>query len=241
MPNLPSFPSPTGLTPIPPTGGVADIYQRLIKQLPPWWGTDHINLDTWITGFINTAFFHFRQIQYVSLQLRLQTATDINLDQISQDYLGDTLPRRVDEDDDSYRNRISATLLQEKATRYGLDNALFLLTGYHPILFEPWNPLDCGGYNVYQKMGYSTAGLYGSGSFAYQGFADVFVSAYIGMGNYNGFDDYLGGYNASGGLARQWYGGDSLVIKIIDDQDILNTINLTKVFGTIVWVRIHRI
>lgn len=239
MTNSPNITLPTIRPPI--IGSHDDIYNKLIQTLPGWWGSDHLNLDTILEAFINTATFHYRQIIYASLQMRLQSATDINLDQISQDYLGDTLPRRSGENDRTYRKRIEATLLQEKATRPGLDNTLFILTGYHPLLFEPWYPLDCGGYNVYQKMGYSTAGKYGSGSYAYQGFADVFVSVYNGMGKYSGYNSYYGGYNAAGTPATLWYGGESLLDIIVTDQDILQTINLTKVYGTIVWVRILRV
>src|SRR6202030_668805 len=110
-------------------------------------------------------------------------ATGDNLDLISQDYLGSELPRRQGESDKSYRNRISATLLQEKATRFGLQNALYLLTGIQPILFEPWRSPDAGCCNT---SGFCNISLCGSGSYAYQGFIDVFVQPYQGMQGYGG-------------------------------------------------------
>lgn len=225
-------------------GSHQDIYNRLVyEQLPSWFGTDHAVLDTILEGLINTGMFNYQQYLYVVAQQRLQTATEDNLDLISKDYLGDELPRRAGEDDTSYRNRISATLLQEKATRFGMDNALYILTGFHPVIFEPWNPQDCGGYNVAdfpQTIGYSTHGSYGSGSYAYQCFIDVYVSPFQGMGSYSGYNDYFGGYNAAGDTAQLWYGGASEQTTIISDADIYKVINLTKVEGTVCWVSIHR-
>lgn len=159
-------------------GSPEDIYNRLIQQLPQeWFGSDHPVLDIILAAYVTTTSWVYEQTQYVALQARIQTATDINLDQISQDYFGDGLPRHEGENDDTYRIRILANLLQEKATRYGMENALFLLTGYYPRIFEPWNPYDCGGYNVPSALAYDTQGNYGSGSFAYQCFIDVFVDA----------------------------------------------------------------
>lgn len=226
------------ITPAP--GSKLDVYSRLIAQLPNWFGSDHINLDSILAAFVDTASFHYQQYLYVVLQTRIKTATDINLDIISSDFLGDELPRRTGETDDSFRTRILATLLREKATRQAMINAIFNLTGIKPIIFEPWNASDCGGYNVYQKMGYNTAGAYGSGSFAYQAFIDVYVDPYQGMSRYSGYNNYFGGYNAVGGLADLWYGGSSIQQTIISDSDIYKLINLTKVFGTVIWTKIIR-
>lgn len=224
----------------PPIGSHDDIYNRLIAQLPKWFGSVHPDLDFQLEAYITTLIFNYQQYQYVSLQQRLQTATDVNLDLFSQDYLGDTLPRRLNEGDNSYRNRIKATLLQEKATRPGMSNALFILTGFLPILFEPWYPSDCGAYNVPSTLAYSTFGKYGSGSYPYQGFIDVYVSQYQGMASYSGYNNYFFGYNASGGNADGWYGGNSIQTAIISDQDIYDLINLTKAEGITCWVSIHR-
>lgn len=230
-------------------GDDQDIYNRLITQLPPWFGSSHPVLDVILSAYVDTTSFAYNsQLQYVSPQMRIQTAYSDNLDLISQDYFGGALPRRQDENDDSFRQRILATLLQEKATRHGMDNALFILTGFHPILFEPWYPPDNGGYNVPSSLAYADSdvpgtgfGSYGSGSYPYQAFVDVFVSQYQGMGAYSGFNDLYGGYNAYGEPAQFWYGGESLLSTINSDRDIYQTINLTKVYGTLIWVAIHRV
>lgn len=229
------------INPSPETGSAQDVYNRLVSQIPTgWWGSDHFNLDTILAAFVDTGTFHYQQYLYVVLQTRIKTATEENLDIISKDFLGDELPRRDGEPDDSFRNRIIATLLQEKATRRGMINALYILTGIKPKIYEPWSPNDNGGYNVYQKMGYSTQGHYGSGSYAYQAFIDVYVEPYQGMASYSGYNSYFGGYNAFGGLADLWYGGQELNTSVISDSDIYDLINLTKVYGTIIWVKIIR-
>jgi len=231
------------------TGSAVDIYNRLLTQLPPWFGGSHPVLDVVLSAYVQTASFAYNsQVQYLPPQMRIQTAYGDNLDLISQDYFGGSLPRRDGENDDTFRQRILATLLQEKATRRGMDNALYILTGFHPTIFEPWFPTDTGGYNVPSSLAYGDSsvpgsgfGSYGSGSYAYQAFVDVYVSQYQGLGVYSGYNSDYGGYNAYGAPATFWYGGESLINAIITDQDIYHTINLTKVYGTIIWVAIHRI
>ena len=225
-----------------PIGGELDVYNRLIAQLPlEWWGISHANLDTILAAFVDTGSFHYSQYLYVVLQTRIKTATDINLDIISSDYLGDELPRRVGELDESFRTRILATLIQEKATRRGMINAIYNLTGIKPVIFEPWNPTDTGGYNDYQALAYNTVGTYGSGSFAYQAFIDVYVGPFDGMASYGGYNSYTtGGYNVFGGDATLWYGGASIQTTIISDFDIYKIINLVKVYGTVIWTKIIR-
>jgi len=242
-----NLPPPGGLlsSNIASVGSKEDVYNRLVTQLVDWFGTDHAVLDAVLQAYVTTGVLNYSQLVYDNLQMRLQTATEDNLDLIAEDYFGlNGLPRRPGESDDSYRNRISANLLQERATRRGMDNALYILTGYHPIIFEPWRPLDCGGYNVDNSpytIGYGTHGAYGSGSYAYQCFINVFVSAYQGMASRSGYNSYYFGYNATGSPAIGWYGGSYLDSTVVSDQDIYQTINLTKVEGTICWVAIHRI
>lgn len=230
-------------------GDNQDIYNRLIEQLPPWFGNNHPILDVVLSAYVSSTNFAYNsQVQYLRPQTRIQTAYGDNLDLISQDYFGGSLPRRQGENDDTFRQRILSTLLQEKATRRGMDNALYILTGFHPTLYEPWYPPDNGGYNVPSSLAYADSsvpgsgfGSYGSGSYPYQAFVDVYVSQYQGMGVYSGYNIFYGGYNAYGAPAEFWYGGDSLVGTVTSDENIYQTINLTKVYGTLIWVAIHRV
>lgn len=221
-----------------------DIYRRLISQLPNWFGTDHPILDVTLQGYLTTNAFNYSQLIYVNKQLRLQTAFGDGLDSFAKDYFGSSLPRRVGENDDSYRNRIFVNLLNEKATLRGMKTALFNLTGNEPVIFEPAVSSNIGGYNVANSpysLAYGTHGIYGSGSYAYQCFIDVFVSAYQGYANRSGYNDFYFGYNATGVNALGWYAGASLETTTVTDEDIYQTINRTKCEGTICWVRINRI
>lgn len=231
------------IAPSPAPWSYEDIYKRLRDQLPQgWFESDDFNLNTVLQAYISTAYFNYNdQLLYLILQTRIKTATDINLDNISQDFFGNQLPRRNGESDTLFRNRILANLLREKATRNGMSNSLYLLTGYYPTIFEPWNPFDCGGYNVYEALAYNTVGSYGSGSYPAQVFIDVYVDQYTGMGNYSGYNSYPFGYGAYGAPAIGWYGGQSLNIGIISDNDIYQLINMTKAEGVLCWVAIHRI
>ena len=220
------------------------IYNRLIQQLPSNWFSpnDHKLVDTVLQGFITTAKLNFDQLQYVFNQMRIQTATGQNLDLISLDYFGGNLPRKyngqIPETDLSFRNRILATLLQEKTTRYGMQNALYLLTGIQPIIFEPWNYYDCGAYNV-PTLAYNTLGKYGSGSYLGQVFIDVFINAFDEMGGFAGYNSTFGGLNYAEPNARLFYGNPSLVKRRVSDDDVYQMINITKPEGILCWVRIN--
>src|SRR5690348_16052335 len=110
------------------TGDQADLLSRLNAVLPPWFGSD---ITPILTGLLNAYAWAGSQIYsesaYVQLQMRISTATDINLDQIATDFFGVTgLPRDTNEGDISYRNRILANLLLERATRRGMIKVLTL-------------------------------------------------------------------------------------------------------------------
>lgn len=214
---------------------------NLIKgNLVNWFGSNTPVLDSILQGIAETDTFIHALKDFSKLQTRIQTATGFYLDYISKDFFGNKLPRHPGELDDQFRTRIFAYLIQERCTRLAFFVSIYFLTGQFPVLFEPWNPFDCGGYNVPQATGYDIAGRYGSASYPYQGFVDVYVSDSIGMSNYSGYDITYGGYSTYGGLSYLYYGGDSLLRKNVTDMDIYNLINAIKVYGTLIWVRIHR-
>ncbi len=239
-------------------GDFDDIYNRLIKNIPDWFGTDHPNLDALLQAFVSVFYFHYNdQYLYALLQQRIQTATDDNLDLISQDYLGLYLPRRPNENDDTYRQRILATVVQEKGTRNGMSNALRILTGYTPLIYEGWNADDCmcygdgadplentvitGGYSYFdddgiqQTFGDMAYGDMSSDFFPYQFEIVVYLDSNQGLGDFPGYDPigipydpvYYFGYD------EDWYYGDeSMVTTIITDSMIRQVIELTKTLGT---------
>ncbi len=222
-------------------GDKQDIYNRLIAQLPNWFGT-HPVLDAVLQAYIGysnnvnlltTMYFHYnRQYLYAQLQMRIQTATDVNLDLISQDYLGNTLPRKTNESDDSYRKRILANVVRPRVTRSAMEQALFVLTGFYPVIIEPWNGSDHGYYNQPKTLAYNRYGSYG-GNYPYQAWIYVYLSSYQGMANYPGYNTTRGGYNIAG-----WYGGKSLETAFVTEEDVLQVIDATKLAGTLMHVTI---
>lgn len=216
-------------------GDQTDIYNRLIAQLPNWFGTSHPILDAVLQAYIGysnntsritTMFFHYNfQYLYSKLQMRIQTATDINLDLISQDYLGNTLPRRTNETDDSYRKRILSNVVRPRATRSAMDSALFALTGFHPVIIEPWSGVDHGYYNQPATLAYNIYGGYGSDSYPYQAWIYVYLRSYQGMAEYPGFNlnSYAETVSIDSGGAG--YAVDDIII--LDSSDLEEAIELS--------------
>lgn len=243
-------------------GDQNDIYNRFIQNLPiGWFGNEHPNLDAILQAFITTYYYQYNtQYLYLVAQQRIQTATGNNLDLISLDYLGNTLPRKPNESDDSYRLRILANVVQLKATRQAMIDVLTILTGHTPIVYEGWRDGMCladGNANPITNNKFFTGGLsnfdsmgnqhtYGNeilGNLAaYEFSVVVYLDANQGLGNFPGLNN-TGPYpsltpTAAGnpyfGLNYTWFlGAPQLVTAVIDYNDIAQTIELTKVLGTL--------
>lgn len=160
-------------------GDINDVKARLLQNLPSqWFGLgENLILSAVLLGFATPTAFNYTQFAYILLQTRLQTATQDNLDLISLDYFGHEFPRNVGEMDNAYRKRLLALLLLERGTKKGLHDAIVIMTGHEPVMFEPWDGAFCGYYNVASTLGYNIFGCYGTGggAGAYQGWIDVFV------------------------------------------------------------------
>ncbi|HEV2917564.1 MAG TPA: hypothetical protein VGW78_07525 [Candidatus Babeliales bacterium] len=178
-------------------GDQTDIYNRLIAQLPPWFETPTVDLAAALQMYvgynanpnlITTMLFHYMQYQYAQLQMRIQTATGSNLDIISQDYLGNTLPRYPNENDDSFRQRILSNVVRPRATRQAMSDSVELLTGFTPTIIEGmWGP-DHGYLNQPTTLGCNIYGSVGSGSYPYQFWIYAYLSPFQAMGNYPGLN-----------------------------------------------------
>lgn len=244
---------PYSIPPLPPSsvGNVSDFMSRLRAALPRGWfahaatPSDTPVMDGILTGFATIWSNLWQMFRYISLQKRIATATDINLDIISTDYLGTTLPRRSGEGDDSYRARIRATIFQPKATRKALSDALAQLTGAPPDIFEPRNPADTGGWGtagraINTNLGYGVAGGYGSYNLPFQAFIrtnlppnselQAGVQGYLAAGKPTNIA--IGGYG-SGAIEYTLGAVESLAIV---DAEIFGTINSIKPVATIMWV-----
>jgi hypothetical protein len=183
------------------TGTPTDILIRLKAVLPGGWfpltsaGQPSATpiLDALLSGPAWALSWAYSLIQYVQLQQRIATATDVFLDLCARDYFGGGLTRNNGETDAAFSIRIRASLLRPAATRAAITTALTNLTGRAPNIFEPWDTGDAGGYGggyapVWRSLAYNTAGGYGSLQLPGQAFITAYRPLQGGIAN-------VGGYN----------------------------------------------
>ena len=217
------------------TGDQKDMVVRLRTAIPKLWFSDAAPvLTALLNGFAYPLALIYSLAAYAKLQTRIKTAIDGFLDLVSFDYFGTTLPRAVAESDTSFRTRIFFNLLREKATRNGMVKILTELTGFAPIIFEPWRPLDTGAYNT-NICGYGMAGGYGSVDLPYQAFITAYRPIGFGIPNVAGYGDPEAGYSTG---SQSEFANPSLVAGGVTDADIFAAIADEKVEGTIAWAQI---
>ncbi len=218
------------------TGDQADFVTRLKGVLPGGWFRDSTPvLDGVLSGIAWALAVAYGLAAYARLQTRIATATDGFLDLMSFDFFGSALPRKSQEPDAAFRNRILAALLQERGTRRGLIRVLQLLTGRTPWVFEPARPADTGGYGT-GSMGYGVAGGYGSLAHPFQAFVVAYRPIGQGIPNIAGYGSPSGGYGTSG---QAMYANLSLVQGAVTDADIYAAIDSVALAGTINWTQIQ--
>ena len=218
------------------TGDQQDFINRLKAVLPAgWFGNSTPVLDAVLNGIAWSLALVYGLAAYARLQTRIATASDGFLDLVSYDYFGPGLPRKPQETDASFRNRILAALLQERGTRRGLIRMLEMLTGRTPWVFEPARPEDTGGYDV-GGCGYDLAGGYGAIDVPYQAFVIAYRPTGQGIPNMSGYDSGPGGYDVGGQLA---YTDLSQMVGAVTDEDIYQAIDSVKPAGTTIWAQIQ--
>lgn len=183
----------------------------------------------------------FSVIQYVRLQSRVSTATDVFLDVAARDYTGTRLERRQNENDASFRQRLLAYLPPGGATRDAMIARLSAITGNVPTVFEPTQPMDTGAYG-YGGLGYGVAGGYGSLALPFQAFVTVQRPVSQGVPNLAGYSGNAstppyapGGYSM--GLIA--YSSISTAFSGVTDADIYQAVADTQPAGATVWTRIQ--
>lgn len=238
LPLPPVTTPPIILPPLPPAivpGNQPDIVNRLKRLQPPGWfaeGATPIR-DALLTGIANVLAYVFSLFAYLKLQTRIATMTDGFLDMTAGDYFGDGLQREANQSDASYRSRIQAELLPLKNTRQAIINALTLITGIAPVVFEPARPQDTGGLNC-GSFALGVAGGLGSLSYPFQAFVTAFrppgtgIAGVPGLGNPQGALN-VGTFECAG--ASQLSG--------ITDMDIYAAIDSTRTGGVTLWSRIE--
>jgi len=216
-------------------GDQADFVARIEALLPNgWFGDETPILDAVLNGIGWALAFVYSLYQYAALQTRIATATDGFLDLISYDFFGLNLPRNPQESDAAFRLRIQGQLFLQRVTRYGLIEALVLLTGRTPIVFEPARPEDTGAYNT-NTLGYGLAGGYGSLVLPCQSFVIAYRPSNSGIPNIGGYGSPEGAYNTPS--QAEWT-SLSQVVGAVTDADIYATIDRAKAAGSTVWTQL---
>ena len=215
------------------TGDSNDMLTRIKRVVPSRWFAYVAPLrDAVLGGIADQLAWIYSLIAFAELQTRISTATGFFLDLIAFDYFGLFIRRRVAEIDTAFSARIKKEILRERVTRKGMIQALTDLTGKAPIVFEPSNTFDAGGWG--KHCGYGLAGGYGNITLNNQVFLTVYRPGLQGVPNVDGYGAGLGGY----GVGAIEYVGASMITGQVTDSDILATIEATKATGSICWVKL---
>ncbi len=184
-------------------------------------GYAHAQLSTWIA--------------FSRLQIRLAKATDDFLDGIAADFLGTRIYRLDGETDAAFRLRIRREILRSRATRAAMVAALVDLTGQIPLIVEPGNTSDCGGYDL-GGVGFDAGGAWGDPSLAFQCFITAYRPHVGGIAGVDGFDGSLGGWDVG---AVEYVSPDQ--VSGVSDTDIYAVIEATRPAATVCWVRLTNV
>lgn len=214
------------------TGDQQDMLTRLRALLPKsWFPVSAPNEDAKLSGAAWALSSVYSQLTYVALQTRIKTATDGWLDVISYDFFGTDLPRLTQETDGAFRSRILANLFVKGPTRTDMANVLTLITGIAPVIFEPSNTMDSGGWDgqFYFDAGAASGGGWGD-PLPYQALVTAYrpSSAAIDLGE---LDAYTFMFDAWGA-----WSDDSTAN--VTDAAIIAAVESTKPLGSLIWLRI---
>jgi hypothetical protein len=216
------------------TGDVADLVARFKSVLPArWFGDTTPILDAVVTGLATAWSSLYGLLAAVKAQARIATASGKFLDITATDYFGNSLPRRAGEADAAFSARIRANLVLPRATRAGLAYALENLTGRTPLVFEPLNASDTGGYNA-GSLGYGAAGAYGSRNLPFQFFVTAYRPNTTPVSNAGGYNAGPGGYNT----APMFYADTAQAPGAVDDAEIYTAAASVLPAASIAWMNI---
>jgi hypothetical protein len=216
------------------TGESDDMRGRLKTVLPAgWFANDTPILDAVLGGLAVAWSVLYRLLMNVAAQARVATATGVFLDICAVDYFGAALKRRAGESDGAFSPRLRANLLAPRATRAALVGALTNLTGRAPVIFEPLNAADTGGYNT-GTLGYGVAGGYGCRLLPFQFFVTGFRPNETPVSNAGGYGTGPGGYAA----APMFYANLSDIPGTIQDSDIYAMAASVLPAASIAWMKL---
>ena len=215
---------------------------RIKSALPRgWFGESAPVLDAVLSGFAASFDFIMGGIGYLRRQSRVSTASGAWLNAASLDYFGPRLPRHHGQADDDYRTRIAAELRRERVTRSSLQRWLRTATGVDPLIFEPANSSDTGGYGGLQGgrlgagggLAYAVAGGWGNLGLSYQVFVTVHRSFPGTAGVISGWGGPTSGYG-TGGLI---WNSSAAIQGYITDSDVMSGISENLPVCATAWVR----
>ena len=221
-------------------GDAVDIARRLRSVLPArWFGATTPILDALLAALAVGWAVMFNLLRYTGMQTRIASASDVWLDLIAQDFFGPRLRRSAGQSDRVLRRILRRNILRTLGTRIALIDALRDLTGREPLVFEPRNTSDTGGYgnlagNAGGGASYCSAGGWGNLSLPFQCFVTAFRPRINGVANLSGWCLPEAGYGA-GALE---YAGIDAASGYISDGEILDEITRAAPVGTVLWTNI---
>lgn len=219
-------------------GDIQDILGRIKAVLPRGWFADVTPvLDSILSGASAGWSFLYSQLALVKSQGRLSTASGFGIDLFAADYFGPQLPR-MGASDNSYRARITKSLLRPQCTRAALAAILTDMTGRPPTIFEPLRPADTGAYSTGSSgpyaLSYSVAGAWGSPAMPFQAMVIAYRPPETGIPIVAGWGAGEGSY----GMGAIEYATPAMSQVQVADQDIFSAIASVAPIGTTLWARI---
>lgn len=232
------------------TGSSADFLSRLKRLLPAgWFNSSAPNRDAVLGGLSDVQSWLYGFIAFAKAQMRLATAAGIFIDLWCYDYLGMNLVRSIGEGDTPFAARVAKEVTRVRVSRPGVAQALYDLTGQTPVIFEPFNGGDTGGWAhgvgsgaTSGACGWDSGGAWGSSLMPGQVLITVYVNSNLGVSGIGGWATGVGSGATSGALAWDSGSGEWITTQnvqgAITNQMIYDTINRNKAEGVICWVRI---
>lgn len=212
---------------------------RLKAVLPARWFSDQSpTLDGILSGLASAWAGAYALLQYVKAQTRIASATDVWLDVIAEDFFGSRVKRQPGQADPAFRLKIRGEIFRERGTRAALISVLKDTTGREPIVFEPANTTDTGGYGTpagsSNGLGYGVAGGWGSLDLPFQ----CFVTAYRPIGTGIALVSGWGGSGGGFGRGAIEYASLMMIQGQVTDPDIYAAIAGVLPAASIAWTKI---
>ena len=230
---------------------------RMAQTFPNGWASNDARYT--VTGVVYNVLkmigeeLHFEldeALQYALDAMRIDTAQNGALDLASLDFFGtDTfeLPRLPGETDAEFSARILENLLPTGATRKAVTAAVKRVTGSEPRVIEPWRPSDTGvldgqpgnGMVFWDVDNAVTPFRWTNPGLPWQGFIEFEIPAAQPFGaTPTPCYDVATVFYWDVPTARGAWLIDPSPSSFVGVQSVYDAINRTKVFGTIVWVRV---